>query len=113
VTGGLGGVMRAASRGAHEAGGRVIGILPGSCPEDANEFVEVAIATGVGEARNVIIANTADAFIAVSGGWGTLSEMAFALKQGKRVVSLGAPSIEGDVVHAAEPEEAVEAALGD
>jgi uncharacterized protein (TIGR00725 family) len=89
LTGGLGGVMQAASRGANEAGGLVIGVLPGGLPEEANPWVDVAIATGMGDARNVVIASTAEAFVAVSGAWGTLSEIAFALRRGKPVVSLG------------------------
>jgi uncharacterized protein (TIGR00725 family) len=96
VTGGLGGVMEGASKGAKEAGGLVIGVLPGRSADEANRYVEVPIVTGLGEARNAVIANTADAFIVVAGGWGTLSEIAFAMRLGKRVVSLGAWSeIEG------------------
>ena len=111
ITGGLGGVMEAAARGAREAGGRVVGILPGSDAGAANPHVEIAVATGMGDARNAIIANTADAFVAVSGGHGTLSEIAFALKRGKRVVSLD--SWEGDpaIVPASTPEEAVRRVL--
>jgi len=88
VTGGLGGVMEAASRGATEKGGTVIGIVPGSDPDAANPYVALAIATGSGDARNAIIADTADGFIAVGGGLGTLSEIALALKRGKPVVAL-------------------------
>ena len=111
VTGGLGGVMEAASRGASEAGGLVVGILPGPSPDDANPWVEVAIATGMGDARNTILANTAEAFVAVGGSHGTLSEIAFALKRGKRVVSLGSWEIDPQVVVAPTPEAAVELAL--
>ena len=87
-TGGRGGVMKAASRGARRAGGRVVGILPGADAAEANQYVEIAIATGLGEARNAVIATAADAMIAVGGEFGTLSEIAFALKLGKRVVVL-------------------------
>ena len=107
VTGGLGGVMEAASKGAREAGGLVVGIVPGATPEEANAYVDIAVATGLGDARNAVIANTADGFVAVGGAFGTLSEIAFALKRGKPVVSLG--SFEGELpVHpAASPEQAV------
>jgi len=88
LTGGLSGVMEAASAGAAAAGGLVLGLLPGSEAGDANPHVMIAIPTGVGDARNAIIANTADGFIAVGGGLGTLSEIAFALKRGKPVVAL-------------------------
>lgn len=118
VTGGLGGVMKAASRGAKEAGGLVVGIVPGPDPTSANGYVDVAIATGMGDARNAILANTAEAFVAVAGSWGTLSEIAFALKRGKRVVALEvqAPGLAGtgqDVIQAEGPEEAVRLVLAD
>jgi hypothetical protein len=111
LTGGLGGVMEAASRGAREAGGLVVGVLPSPDPRAANPFVEIAIATGLGEVRNAVIVNSAEAFVAVSGGYGTLSEIAFALRLGKRVVSLGSWEIDPKVVRAASPEEAVRLVL--
>jgi len=89
VCGGLGGVMEAASRGAAEAGGHVIGILPGQDTRDANQWVTHPVATAMGHARNVIIAHTADFLVAVDGGTGTLSEIAIARKLGKEVFSLG------------------------
>lgn len=95
VTGGLGGVMEAASRGAAAAGGTVVGILPGADAADANAHVGVAIATGLGDARNAVIANTAEAFVAIGRGLGTLSEIAFALKRGKPVVGLETWEVEG------------------
>jgi uncharacterized protein (TIGR00725 family) len=88
VTGGLGGVMEEASRGAREAGGTVLGIVPLADPEACNLHVDYSIATGLGEARNVVIANTADIFVAIGGSFGTLSEIAFALKRGKTVIGL-------------------------
>ena len=88
VTGGLSGVMEAASRGANEAGGAVVGILPQGTTESANKFVTVPIATNMGHARNVIIAHTADMLIAVGGSMGTLSEIAIARKLGKPVFSI-------------------------
>jgi uncharacterized protein (TIGR00725 family) len=100
-------VMEAASRGAREAGALVVGILPDASPSSANAHVDVAIATGMGDARNAIIANTADAFVAVGGALGTLTEIAFALKRGKRVVSLGSWEIDPAVIVARTAEEAV------
>ncbi|MBK9000736.1 MAG: TIGR00725 family protein [Myxococcales bacterium] len=95
VTGGLGGVMAAASRGARRASsyreGDVLGILPGSDPSEANPHVDVAIPSGLGIARNALVVQSADAVIAVGGGSGTLSEMAMAWQLGKLVVGVAAP----------------------
>jgi hypothetical protein len=88
VCGGLGGVMEAACRGAQEAGGTTVGILPGHDRADANPYVDVAVATGLGEARNALVVRAADALIAVGGEYGTLSEIALALKAGKPVVGI-------------------------
>ncbi|MGH2399204.1 MAG: TIGR00725 family protein [bacterium] len=88
VCGGLGGVMEAACRGARAAGGMTIGILPGSDRMEANPFVDVAVATGMGQARNALIVLTADALIAIGGGFGTLSEIGLALRHGKPVIGL-------------------------
>jgi uncharacterized protein (TIGR00725 family) len=112
VCGGLGGVMEAACRGAKEGGGTTVGILPGAERSAANEFVDVAIPTGLGEARNALVVRAADALIAVGGGYGTLSEIALALKAGKPVAGLGSWGIEG-VRQADTPEAAVEAVLPD
>ena len=117
VTGGHSGVMESASRGAHEAGGLVVGILPGLDHDSANRFVDVAIPTGMGQLRNGLIVNTADAVIAVGGEWGTLSEIGLALKAGKPVVgwktwelSKGGQRVSG-AIEAATPAEAVKAAF--
>jgi uncharacterized protein (TIGR00725 family) len=113
VCGGLGGVMEAASRGAAEAGGLVVGILPGTRAEDANPYVTVPVVTGLGEARNVIVVRSSDALVAVGGGYGTLSEVAYALKLGVPVVGLGTwelsrPGLEADpIVRAQDPAGAV------
>ncbi|MBW2072253.1 MAG: TIGR00725 family protein [Deltaproteobacteria bacterium] len=88
ICGGLGGVMAAAAEGAADAGGLTVGILPGESTRDANPYIQVPIATGMGQARNVIIIHTADVLIAISGGAGTLSEIGHALKTGKPVVGL-------------------------
>ena len=110
VCGGLGGVMKAAARGAKQAGGFTIGLLPGTNRMAANEYIDLAIATGLGHFRNFLIAQTVDAVIAVTGKYGTLSEMAMGLTLGKTVVGLGSWEIEG-VVSASSPEEAVRLAL--
>ena len=117
VCGGLGGVMDAACRGAAAAGGTTVGILPGTDRSEANEYVAIAIPTGMGEARNAIVAGAADAVVAVGGEFGTLSEIALALKAGIPVIGIhtweltrsGQP-VEG-VVPAAGPEDAVARAL--
>ncbi|HEU5188179.1 MAG TPA: TIGR00725 family protein [Methylomirabilota bacterium] len=89
VCGGLGGVMEAASRGAARAGGTVVGLLPGFEARDANRWVTVPIVTGMDQARNVILVRSSDVVIAIGGRYGTLSEIALALKLGKPVVGLG------------------------
>lgn len=88
ICGGLDGVMQAAARGAKEHGGLTVGILPGPSVTEANSFIDIPVATNMGQARNAIIVQTAQALIAVAGGYGTLSEMALALKIGKTVVAL-------------------------
>lgn len=88
LCGGLGGVMEAACRGAKSAGGTTVAILPGASRRDANPYVDVAIATGMGEMRNALLVRASDAVIAVAGEFGTLSEMAFALKIGVPVVGI-------------------------
>ena len=88
VCGGLGGIMEAVSQGAAEAGGEVIGILPGPSAQDANAYVSIPVVTDMGHARNIIIAHTANALIAIEGEYGTLSEMAISLKLGKKVFVL-------------------------
>jgi uncharacterized protein (TIGR00725 family) len=95
VCGGLDGVMRHACRGASEAGGRTIGILPGADRSAANPHVETAIATGIGSARNVLVVLNGDAVIAVEGATGTLSELGHALDVGRPVAGLGTHRIDG------------------
>ena len=116
-TGGRGGVMAAASRGAAEAGGLVVGILPGFRREDANRWVAVPIVTGMDQARNVVLVRSCDAVIAVGGMYGTLSEIALALKLGRPVVGLGTWRLgqpQGrrvPIIRAATPEAAVARAV--
>ncbi len=86
VCGGLGGTMEAVSKGAFENGGTVLGFLPGNVKSDANQFVHIAVPTGMGVARNVLVVNTADVLIAFPGEYGTLSEIALALATGKTVI---------------------------
>ena len=111
VCGGLGGVMEAACRGARAQGGVTLGILPGAQRADANPWVSVAVATGLGELRNGLVVRSADAVIAIAGGYGTLSEIALALKAGMRVVGLRSWEIRG-VVAADDAAAAVALALG-
>jgi uncharacterized protein (TIGR00725 family) len=89
VCGGLGGVMQAACRGAAERGGQTIGLLPGHDRAAGNPYLSVVLATGLGELRNGLVVGTADGVIAVGGGWGTLSEIALAMKAAKPVVAVG------------------------
>lgn len=88
VCGGRTGVMEAASKGASEAGGAVVGVLPSLSPADANPYVTYAVATGIGEARNLAVVASGDAVIAIGGEWGTLSEIAHARKLGRPVVAI-------------------------
>lgn len=118
VCGGLGGVMAAACRGAKSAGGLTVGLLPGQHRRDANPWVDIAIPTGLGEARNVLVVASASAVVAVGGEYGTLSEIAFALRAGKPVVGLQTwnltrPSGEPDsgIVPVADPVSAAEIAV--
>jgi len=90
VCGGLGGVMEAAAQGAREAGGHTLGILPSYNRQSANRYIEFAVATGMGEARNAIVIGSADAVVALAGEGGTLAEIGFALKLKRPVVALGA-----------------------
>lgn len=108
VCGGLGGVMAAAASGAASEGGTVVGILPGPEAAEAADGVSIPIPTGLGEARNVLVARTSEAVVAVAGEWGTLSEAAFCRKLGTPVIGLDSTLPEGVVTEtAAEPELAV------
>lgn len=117
ICGGRGGVMEAACRGAFEAGGLTIGILPGTRRDEGNPYLTVPIATGLGEARNAVVAQAGQAIIAVGGGSGTLSEIALAIKAGLPVFTLQsweASLSDGErlkVVGVETPEQAVELAL--
>jgi uncharacterized protein (TIGR00725 family) len=116
VTGGLGGVMAAASRGASDAGGLVVGILPGPDGDAANEWVDVAVPTAMDEGRNILVVRAAHVVVAVGGSWGTLAEIALARRLGRPVISLHGWSVDGpDVadgpIVVTSPDEAVRAAV--
>lgn len=119
ICGGMGGVMEAACRGAKDEGGTTLGILPGESADEANAYVDIPVVTGLRQARNVIIARTAHALIAVDGSHGTLSEIAYGLHFGKRVVGLSTwalsphGSSDDPVLRASSAEEAVCLALQD
>jgi uncharacterized protein (TIGR00725 family) len=110
VCGGLGGVMEAACRGAKSRRGVTVGLLPGLDRSAANGWVDVAIATGLGELRNGLIVRASDALIAIGGGEGTLSEIALALRDGRRVIGIGTFEV-GAVVQVPSAEEAAALAL--
>lgn len=114
VCGGLDEVMEAAARGAKDGGGATVGILPGISPHDANRWIDYAVATGTGHARNLAVVASCEAAVAIGGKWGTLAEVAFARLLGRPVVVLGAgPGTQGDgIEHAETAAEAVELALG-
>lgn len=119
VCGGLGGVMEAAARGAAEAGGEVLGILPATSVENANPHCTHVVATGIGHGRNLAVVSSGEAVIAVGGEWGTLSEIGFARAIGRTVVALRSWMLKGEgamdsapgIVVASTPDEAVAAAL--
>ena len=117
LTGGMGGAMEAACRGARREGGLTVGILPGRSREDANPYVDVALPTGMGEMRNALLVRSSDGVIALGGGHGTLSEIALALKLGKPLAGIGTwraqvDGAEAGFVEAASPREAVDTVLG-
>ena len=107
ICGGLGGVMEAAARGAKSAGGLTVGILPGIDPNDANRHIDIPIATGMGEARNVLVVRASDGLIAIAGGFGTLSEIGFALQTGKPLVGLNTWKLDAPIFRAQTPTDAV------
>ncbi len=111
ITGGLGGVMNAASKGAHKANGLVIGILPTTDKEGANPYVDIPIVTGMGEARNIVIARTCDCAIAIAGKYGTLTEIAYCLMFGIPVIGINTWEIQAPIIRAQSAEEAVSLAF--
>jgi uncharacterized protein (TIGR00725 family) len=111
ICGGMGGVMEGAARGAKEAGGTTIGVLPTESKDEANEFIDYVVATGLGDARNMIVVRSADAVIALPGKYGTLTEMAFALLAGVPVVSVSAWKLGEEVEQFDDPVKAAKAAM--
>lgn len=116
VCGGLGGVMEAACRGAKEAGGVTIGILPTGEKISANPYVDIPIVTGLGEARNIIVVLNSDAIIAIDGLYGTLTEIAYALLYSKPLFGLKTWKLETEnfkshIIYCKNPEEAVTKAI--
>ena len=111
VCGGLGGIMEHAARGAYEAGGLTVGILPGFEMKDANPFIKIALPTGLSHARNILVVRSSMALIAIEGSYGTLSEIAIALKLGKPVIGLSTWDIGPEVIKAENPEDAVTTAI--
>lgn len=111
INGGLGGVMEASARGAKREGGLTIGILPGSSSQEANPYVDIPIPTGLGDMRNFLIVRSASSIIAINGGYGTLSEVAIALKLGRPVIGIRTWGISGEVILVDTPEEAVKRAI--
>ncbi len=111
VCGGLGGIMEGAARGAKEAGGVTIGILPGEIKDEANEFIDYVIPSGFGEARNILVVRTADAVIAFPGKYGTLSEMALALQAGIPLVAVNAWKLGEDIKQVDTPLEAAKTVM--
>ena len=117
ICGGLGGVMEGVCRGARSQGGLTVGILPGEDPGEANSWVDIPIATGVGYARNMAVVKSAGAVIAIGGNYGTLSEIAYALKSGIPVIGLNTWTLsrnakrDNSIIRVSTAEEAVERAI--
>lgn len=111
ICGGMGGVMEAASRGARQNNGLVIGVLPGTNKDSANPYIDITIVTGMGEARNVIITRTCDCAIAIEGKYGTLSEIAYCLAFGIPVIGINTWDIDAPIIKVNSAEQAVKAAL--
>ena len=111
VCGGLGGVMEASARGVKQEGGITVGILPSFSFEDANPFIDIPIVTGLSHARNVLVVRSSHALIAVEGGYGTLSEIAIALKLRKPVIGLRTWDVSKKIITVETPKEAVKKAI--
>jgi hypothetical protein len=108
INGGLGGVMEASAKGAKEAGGLTIGLLPGSEKKKANQYIDIAIPTGMGDMRNALLVRSSAGLIAIGGSMGTLSEIALALKAGKPVVGIDTWDISDEIIKATGPKDALE-----
>ena len=111
INGGLGGVMEASAKGAKRCGGTTIGILPGIYTSDSNPYIDIALPAGIGDMRNIMIVRSANAIIAINGSYGTLSELAIALKLGKPVVGIDTWDVSEDIIKVNTPIEAVSKAI--
>ena len=111
ICGGLGGVMEGACKGAKAVGGTTVGILPGARPDDANPYVDIPIVTGLSLARNVLVVRSSQALIAIEGGYGTLSEIAFSLQLGVPVIGLKTTYHDRQMIRADDADDAVEQAF--
>ena len=111
LCGGAGGVMEAACMGARSEGGLTVGIIPGASRSDANRYVDIPVVTGMGHGRNIIVASSCDAVIAIGGGFGTLSEIAFALRLKIPVVGIRTWDVSSEIKKATGPDEAVDMAF--
>jgi uncharacterized protein (TIGR00725 family) len=112
ICGGMGGVMEAACRGAKSEGGLTIGVIPGDSKKEANPYVDIPVVTGMGHGRNIIVVRSSDALIAIGGSFGTLSEIAFALRLEIPVIGIKTWDVSSEIKQAENPEEAVEMAIG-
>lgn len=111
LSGGMGGVMEASCRGAKSGGGTTIGIIPGESKYKANKYVDIPIVTGMGHGRNIIVARSSDAVIAIGGGYGTLTEIAFALRLKIPVIGLNTWDVSSDIKREEDPIQAVDMAV--
>lgn len=112
LCGGLGGIMEAACKGAKSEGGLTVGVLPGEFKHEANPYVDIPIVTDMGHGRNIIVVRSSDALIAIGGSFGTLSEIAFALRLEIPVIGIKTWDVSTDIRQADNPREAVEVAIG-
>ena len=108
----MGGVMEAACRGAQTEGGLTVGIIPGVEKNEANPYLDIPVVTGMGHGRNIIVVRSSDAIIAIGGSYGTLSEIAFALRLRIPVIGINTWDVSSEINHAESPEEAVDLAIG-
>ncbi|MEQ9618542.1 MAG: TIGR00725 family protein [Deltaproteobacteria bacterium] len=111
VSGGMGGVMEAACRGAKTEGGLTVGIIPGIEKGEANPYVDIPVVTGMGHGRNIIVVHSSDAIIAIGGSYGTLSEIAFALRLRIPIIGINTWDVSSEIKNAESPGEAVDMAI--
>ncbi|MGI9535296.1 MAG: TIGR00725 family protein [Thermodesulfobacteriota bacterium] len=112
VCGGLSGIMESVCRGAKSEGGLTIGILPGETKDNSNKYLDIPIITGIGQARNLAVALSGDIIIAIGGGFGTLSEISFALRSNKNIIGINTWDISQEIQSVSTAVEALELASG-